>query len=58
MQQKWDQGSLRTQRLTLIGSRTHLGPLMDPGTALKCTQHGRYILAIPALVLDWETSAW
>ena len=30
MQQKWDQGTLGTQRLILIGSRTHLGPSMDP----------------------------
>ena len=30
MQQKWDQGTLGTQRSTLIGSRTRLGPSMDP----------------------------
>ena len=40
MQQKWDQGTLGTQRSTLIGSRTHLGPSMDPAMALKYTQHG------------------
>ena len=34
IQQKWDQGSLGTQRTTLIGSRTHLGPSMDPVMAL------------------------
>ena len=30
LQQKWDQGMLGTQRSTLIGSRTPLGPSMDP----------------------------
>ena len=40
MQQKWDQGTLRTQRVTLIRSRTRLGPSMDPAMALKYTQHG------------------
>ena len=30
MQQKWDQGTLGRQRSTLIGSRTCLGPSMDP----------------------------
>ena len=35
MQQKWDQGTLGTQRLTLIGSRTRHGPSMDPAIALK-----------------------
>ena len=40
MQQKSDQGTLGTQRSTLIGSRTHLGPSMDPAMALKYTQHG------------------
>ena len=35
MQQKWDQGTLGTQRSTLIGSRTRLGPSMDPAMALK-----------------------
>ena len=39
MQQKWDQGTLGTQRLTLIGSRTRLGPSMDPAMALQYTQH-------------------
>ena len=39
MQQKRDQGTLGTQRSTLIGSRTCLGPSMDPAMAL-------YMLAI------------
>ena len=39
MQQKLDQGTLGTQRSTLIGSRTRLGPSMDPAMALKYTQH-------------------
>ena len=37
MQQNWDQGTLGTQRSTLIGSRTRLGPSMDPAMALKYT---------------------
>ena len=40
MQQKWDQGTLGRQRLTLIVSRTRLGPSMDPAMALQYTQHG------------------
>ena len=40
MQQKWDQGTLRRQRSTLIGSRILFGPSMDPAMALKYTQHG------------------
>ena len=40
MQQKFDQGTLETQRSTPIGSRTRLGPSMDPAMALKYTQHG------------------
>ena len=40
MQQKWDQGTLGTQRTTLIGSRTHLGPSMDPTMVLQYTKHG------------------
>ena len=40
MQRKWDQGALETQRSTLIGSRAHLGPSMDPAMALKYTQNG------------------
>ena len=40
MQQKWDQGTLATQRSTLIGSRTHLGPSMDPAMALQYSWHG------------------
>ena len=41
MQPKWDQG---TQRSTLIRSRTHLGPSIDPVMALKCTQHGPFYI--------------
>ena len=37
MQQKWDQGTLGTQRSSLIGSRTRLGPSMDPAMALQYT---------------------
>ena len=40
MQQKWDQGTLGRQRLTLIRSRTRLGPSMYPTIALQYTQHG------------------
>ena len=40
MQQKWDQGTLGRPRLTLIGSRTRIGPSMDPAMALKYTKHG------------------
>ena len=40
MQQKWDQGTLGTQRTTLIGSRTRLGPSMDPAMVLQYTKHG------------------
>ena len=35
IKQKWDQGTLGTERSTLIGSRTRLGPSMDPAMALK-----------------------
>ena len=49
MQQKWDQGTLGTQRSTLIGSRTRLGPSMDPAMVLQYILHGPlyigYILA-------------
>ena len=52
MEQKSDQGTLGTQRLTPTGSRTRLGPSMDPTMALKYTQHGRlyigYIFAFYA----------
>ena len=34
MPQKWYQGTLGTHRLTPIGSRTRLGPSMDPAMAL------------------------
>ena len=37
MQQKLDLGTLVTQSSTLIGSRTRLGPSMDPDMALKYT---------------------
>ena len=40
MQQKLDQGTLGTQRSTLIGSRTCLGPSMDPAMALQYTKQG------------------
>ena len=43
---KWVQGTLGTQRSTLIWSRTHLCPSMDPAMALKYTQHGHFILSI------------
>ena len=33
-------GTLRTRRLTLIGSRTRLGPLIDPDLDLQYTWHG------------------
>ena len=46
MQQKWDQGTLGRQRLTLIGSRSRLGPSMDPDMALQYTNMALYILAI------------
>ena len=52
MQQKWDQGPLGTQRSTLIGSRTRLGPSMDPAIAQQYTKHGPlyigYIFALYA----------
>ena len=35
MQQKLVQGTLGTQRLTPIGTRTRLGPSMDPAMALQ-----------------------
>ena len=37
MQQKWYQGTLGTQRLNPIRSRTCLGPSMDPAMALQYT---------------------
>ena len=37
MRQKWDQWTLGTQRSTLIGSRTPIGPSMDPVMALQYT---------------------
>ena len=44
MQQKWDQGTQGTKRSTLIGSKTRLGPSMDPVMALKYTQHGPFYI--------------
>ena len=46
MQQKSDQGALRTQRSTPIGSRTHLGPSMDPAMPYKTPDMVLYIRAI------------
>ena len=40
MQQKGDKGTLGTQRTTLIGSGTRLGPSMDPAMVLQYTKHG------------------
>ena len=40
MQQRWYQGTLETQRSTPIGSRTRLGPSVDPAMALNYNQHG------------------
>ena len=40
MQHKFDQGTLETQRSILIGSRTRLGPSMDPAMVLQYTKHG------------------
>ena len=37
---KWDQGTLETQKTTIIGSRTSLGPSLDPTMALQYLQHG------------------
>ena len=39
MQQKSDHGTLGTQRVTPIGSRTRLGPSMDPAMALQYTNY-------------------
>ena len=50
MQQKWDQGTLGTQKLIPIGPRTRLGHSIDPAMALKYTQYGPlYIVYIFAL---------
>ena len=46
MQQKWYQGTLRIQRATLIGSRTRLGPSMDPAWPYNTPIMALYILAI------------
>ena len=40
MQQKWDQVTQGRPMLTPIGSRTRLGPSMDPAMALQYTKHG------------------
>ena len=46
MQQKWDHGTLGTQRSPLIGYRTRLGPSMDHDMALNTPNMALYILAI------------
>ena len=43
MKQKWDQGTLGRQRLTLIGLRTWLGPSMEPAIALQYPHSPLYI---------------
>ena len=52
MQQKWDQEPLGTQKSSLIGSKTRLGPSMDPAMAKQYTKHGPlyigYIFALYA----------
>ena len=74
MQQKWDQWTLTKQRLTLIGSRTRLGPIMDPAMVLQYTKHGPLYIGYmgqysrfspaghlpppPCLIKDSETPAW
>ena len=40
MPQIWDQVTQWRQMLTPIGSRTRLGPSMDPAMALQYTKHG------------------
>ena len=40
MPQIWDHLTQGRQRLTPIGSRTHLGPSMDAAMALQYTKHG------------------
>ena len=40
MPQIWDHLTQGRQRLTPIGSRTRLGPSMDPAMALQYTKHG------------------
>ena len=40
MPQIWDQVTQGRQMLTPIGSRTRLGPSMDPAMALQYTKHG------------------
>ena len=56
MQQKGDKGTLGTQRTTLIGSRTRLGPSMDPAMVLQYTKHGPlyigYIFAFYATKME------
>ena len=56
MQQKWDQGTLETQRSTHIGSRNPLGPSMDPTTALQYTlsdPSGFWDVSLVRPGLDW-----
>ena len=43
MQQKWDQGTLGTERSAPIGFGTCLGPSIVPAMALKYIQHGPFI---------------
>ena len=57
---KWVQGTLETQRSTIIGSRTCLGPSMDPAMALQYTCHGPlyigYIFAFYATkMVSWDS---
>ena len=52
MQQKWDQRTLGTRRSTLIGSRTHHGPSMDPAIGLQYTWHG------PTIHPTWPNLYW
>ena len=46
MQQKWDHGTLGTQRSPFIGYRTRLGASMDHDMALNTPNMALYILAI------------
>ena len=51
MPQIWDQVTQGRQRLTPIGSRTRLGPSMDPVMALQYTKHGPSM--DPAMALQY-----
>ena len=59
MQQKWDQVNLRTQRLTLIGSRPRLGPSMDPAWPYNTPNIALYILAMfsHSMQQKWDKGA-